>query len=206
MSWYSERHYGRIVGKHFDELYYRMFFKNGQKLLDIGCSVGNLLVQNPKHSVGIDIDNDQLKICKKRGLNCMNHNIERGLPFPGKHFDAVNCRHIIEHVENPMFLLREIHRVLKPKGKLVMLTPDIKVVKEHFWDEHTHKRPFTIESLERSAYDAGFRNYSVYPFPEGLFGMYKLFKLGLDPQSIKKIEKLYAGIFGDDTIILEAFR
>lgn len=204
MSWYSEQHYGKIVNNHFDELYYNMFFREREKLLDIGCSVGNLLVQNPKNSVGIDIDRDQLKICKKRGLTCMHHDIEKGLPFPKGHFDAVNCRHIIEHVENPMFLLREIHRVLKPKGKLVMLTPDIKVVKEHFWDEHTHKRPFTIESLDRSAYDAGFRNHSVYPFPEGLFGMQKLYRLGISPATIKKIEKLHARVFGEDTIILEA--
>jgi len=206
MSWYSEQHYGRIVNKQFDELYYKMFFKTGQKLLDIGCSVGNLLVQCPKYSVGIDIDMDLLKICKKRGLNCIHHDIEKGLPFADKQFDAVNCRHVVEHVDNPFFLMKEIRRVLRNNGKLVMLTPDIKVIKEHFWDEHGHKRPFTQDSLQRIAYDAGFRNYSVYRFPEGVFGMYKLYKLGLNPEVIKKIEKLYAKFFREDTIILEAFK
>ena len=206
MSWYSEQHYGKIINRHFDELYHKMFFEKGHRLLDIGCSVGNLLVHCSKDSIGIDIDTDQLNICKKRNLNCIRHDIEKGLPFEDKQFNAVNCRHIIEHVSNPLFLMKEIRRIIKRNGKLVMLTPDIKIIKEHFWDEHTHKRPFTIESLERTAYDAGFRNYSVYRFPEGLFGMSKLYRLGLNPEAIKKIEKLYAKYFRKDTIILEAFK
>jgi ubiquinone/menaquinone biosynthesis C-methylase UbiE len=206
MSWYSEQHYGKVVSDTFDEIYYMMFFRKGMKLLDIGCGVGNFLVQDRKNCMGIDRDKDQLTICRKRGLKAFQYDIEKGLPFRKNQFDAVNCRHIIEHVAEPSFLMKEVWRVLKPSGKLVMLTPDMKVVKEHFWDEHTHKRPFTKDSLYRTAYDAGFRTLEVYSFPEGLFGMRKLYGWGLNPKMIKRIEKIYGRLVREDTIILEAFK
>ena len=206
ISWYSEQHYGKAVNKAFDELYYNMFFKKGQRILDIGCSVGNFIAQDSKNIIGIDIDKEQLKICKKRGLNCIYNNVEEGLPFGDNFFNAINCRHVIEHLKEPLKLLKEIRRILRKSGKLVIMMPDLKRTKEHFWHDYTHKHPFIKESLVKIAYDAGFRNYSVYRFPEGVFGMQKLYKLGLEPLLIKKIEKFYGWLFREDALILEAFK
>lgn len=206
ISWYSERHYGKAVDKSFDELYYNMFFRKGQKILDIGCSVGNFLVQDRKNITGIDVDKEQLEICRKRGLNAKIHNVEDGLPFNEASFDGVNCRHVVEHLNEPLKFLKEIKRVLKKKGKLVLMTPDLRRAKEKFWHDYTHRHPFIRESLIKIAYDAGFRNYSVYRFPEGVFGMQKLYKAGLSPLLIKKMEKLVGKILMEDALVLEAFK
>lgn len=59
-------------------------------------------------------------------FECPCFDIERDdCPFPDDHFDAVMFCEVIEHlVENPVFALHEIHRVLKPGGVLVLSTPN----------------------------------------------------------------------------------
>ena len=44
--------------------------------------------------------------------------------FPDNHFDAVHSAHVIEHVYDPVALLAECRRILKPGGTLVILTPN----------------------------------------------------------------------------------
>ena len=47
-------------------------------------------------------------------------NIDRGLPFPSNHFDAVTAVAVLAFVFDPLHALDEIHRVLKPGGRLVV--------------------------------------------------------------------------------------
>jgi ubiquinone/menaquinone biosynthesis C-methylase UbiE len=50
---------------------------------------------------------------------------EQRLPYPDSHFDLVTCVETIEHLENFRALLREIYRVLKPGGVVIITTPNI---------------------------------------------------------------------------------
>jgi len=45
------------------------------------------------------------------------------IPFPENHFDVVLCNHVLEHVDNDIKAMSEIHRVLKPGGYAVMQVP-----------------------------------------------------------------------------------
>jgi SAM-dependent methyltransferase len=45
------------------------------------------------------------------------------IPFPDGSFDMALCNHVLEHVDDPAAALRELHRVLKPGGRLVCQTP-----------------------------------------------------------------------------------
>ena len=47
------------------------------------------------------------------------------LPYPDASFDLVTCSEVLEHVENYRSVLREIHRVLKPNGLMVVTTPNV---------------------------------------------------------------------------------
>ena len=49
--------------------------------------------------------------------------------MPSDSFDSVLCNQVLEHVFNPDYFLSEIHRVLKPSGKLLLTVPFV-------WDEH----------------------------------------------------------------------
>ncbi len=52
-------------------------------------------------------------------------NLNDPLPFRGGSFDAVNIVEVIEHIENQPQLIREINRVLKPDGRLLLSTPNV---------------------------------------------------------------------------------
>jgi ubiquinone/menaquinone biosynthesis C-methylase UbiE len=50
------------------------------------------------------------------------------LPFPSNYFDIVYSKNLFEHLSNPDFALREMRRVLKSEGKLVLITDYA-----HYW-------------------------------------------------------------------------
>jgi SAM-dependent methyltransferase len=201
MSHYSNKQYP--PREDFDKFYYHLFFKQGDKILDIGCSTGNFVAQDSKNIIGIDIDKDAIKIARERGLNVSEHDLTKKIPFKSNMVENINCKHVLEHLEDPLFLMKEIFRILKKNGKLILLTDKLT---KHFWDDYTHKRPFTEKSLEQLAYDAGFRKYEVYPFPSrGIFGMGFLYNRGVISRKFaKKIYKFFGKIFKQSGILLEA--
>ncbi len=204
MSRHYKQHYK--ADDKFDEIYYKIFFSDG-KILDIGCSTGNFLVQC-KDGVGIDCDKEQLKIAKQRGLKVFYHDCNKKLPFHNNSFDGVNCRHVIEHLEHKNILpfMKEIKRILKPNGKLILMTPDVKRVKGEFWHDYTHKHPFNKKSLYKACFDAGFSKIDVYNFVQGFPAMRLLYERNLIKiSSIKKIEKIAGKLYGK-ALLLEAVK
>ena len=98
------------------------------EILDFGC--GNKpyehLFINAKTYVGVDI--------KKSGHDHKNSKVDKfydgkNLPFPDNSFDSVVSFEVFEHIFNIDEILSEIHRVLKPDGKLLITIP-------FAWDEH----------------------------------------------------------------------
>lgn len=201
MSHYSDRHY--IASDDYDKFYYDMLFKKGDRILDIACSTGNFIAQDPKNIIGIDADEDSIKIARKRELNANVRDATKKLPFKDSSIKNVHCRHLLEHLEEPLPFMKEIFRCLKKSGRLVLLTDKMT---EQFWDDYTHKKPFTKRSLEQLAYDAGFRKYKIYEFPsQGVIGLGFLYKHKLvSSKSAHKIYKLYGKLLGTHSIMLDA--
>ncbi|MAG91777.1 hypothetical protein CMO83_03820 [Candidatus Woesearchaeota archaeon] len=203
MSHYSEKHY--IPSKEFDRFYYNLFFKKGDKILDIGCSTGNFIVQDSKNIIGIDIDMDAIKIARKRSVNAIHQKNPKKLPFRNETFNNVHSRHVLEHLEEPLGFMKEIARVLKKNGRLILFTDK---PNKHFWDDYTHVQPHTKKSLEQLACDAGFRRFKLYDFPlKGIFGVGFLFKYKIiSARLAKRIYYLCGKIFKQDGLILEAVK
>ncbi|MDP6667100.1 MAG: class I SAM-dependent methyltransferase [Dehalococcoidia bacterium] len=89
---------------------------------------------------------------------------EQAFPLPDNSFDAVFAKSVIEHLENWEHFLSEIHRVLKPKGTIVVMTPNWASQASNFYDDPTHLRPYTARTLDRVLRMTGFDNIRVEDF------------------------------------------
>lgn len=103
---------------------------NGRRLLDVGCGNGALLGLaggRYEQMYGCDLAEKALREVSLRGMKtaCADLNVG-ALPYKDNTFDCVTCLEVIEHVVDPLRLLRELHRVLRPQGRLVMTTPNIR--------------------------------------------------------------------------------
>ena len=100
--------------------------REGGSLLDIGCGAGDLMITMRDlgwHVTGVETDPQAAERALHRGLDVRNGGLEEAR-FAGASFDAVTMAHVIEHVHDPVRLLAECSRILKPRGSLVILTPN----------------------------------------------------------------------------------
>lgn len=108
---------------------------NPGNLLDIGCGSGKFLNQMRLAGwevQGIELDSKSAEIAsEKYGIKIKICSLEDA-KYPDKFFDAITMSHVIEHVSNPVLLLQESYRILKPGGYLVVTTPNI--------DSYGHKK------------------------------------------------------------------
>ena len=93
-------------------------------LLDVGVGDGfTIRLVKPKGEVtGLDFDPSELAAAKERGIT-PKEGSAYDIPFPDGSFDIATCFEVLEHLDAPMRALREIERVLRPKGYLVVSTP-----------------------------------------------------------------------------------
>jgi ubiquinone/menaquinone biosynthesis C-methylase UbiE len=98
-----------------------------REILDAGCGTGAILKRlgNPQKAVGIDLSPEAISFCRQRGLNNVQQADICALPFADASFDAVICSSVLYHqwVSDIDLALREMHRVLRPKGTLVINVP-----------------------------------------------------------------------------------
>ena len=147
---------------------------NGSKILDLGCGYQAELLINLtnkiKHGVGGDIYVKE-KI-KHQKITLVQVNVNQKLPFKEDSFDVVTSLALIEHITKPSVHLKEIYRVLKPGGKLLLTTPDKKskwlletaafklgiISKDEIAD---HKRYYDSSSLLEALLRAGFSRNKI---------------------------------------------
>jgi len=100
--------------------------KSRGRILDVGCAVGFFLGEVEAggwSGLGIDLSDYALSFCRKKGLKVRKGDL-KGVGLSSSSFDVVVSLQTIEHEVDPLFHLREIHRVLKPGGLMVLTTPD----------------------------------------------------------------------------------
>ena len=102
------------------------------RVLDVGCGsrpYAELVTQG--HYVGMDWESSSVR----DGRHADIYYNGTDFPLPDTSVDHVICTQVLEHVFNPTRFLAEIHRVLKPGGRLVMSVPFV-------WDEHEQPYDF----------------------------------------------------------------
>ncbi len=124
--------------------------KSSIKVLDIGCGSGLIAKEIKKmgYSVeGVDFSEEAVKKAVQNGINASVCDLDGGINKSDGKFDIVWAGDIIEHVFDPIGLLKEINRVLKNKGILILCIPSdvglvsrIKMLFGHSYQEITYKK------------------------------------------------------------------
>jgi ubiquinone/menaquinone biosynthesis C-methylase UbiE len=122
----------------------------GEQVLDAGCGTGLLLQQmaisvgDKGQVVGLDYSPDMLDMARHRCLNLANVELQQGsveqLDFESDSFDAVSCTQTLLYVKPVETALAEIHRVLKPYGRVAIIETDWRGLVFNSLDESLTRR------------------------------------------------------------------
>jgi len=142
----------------------------GMAVLDVGCGDGfalQILEQTGWRVEGQEVDPKAVAAATARGLRVRQGRLE-DCHFAENSFDAVTSSHVLEHVHEPEAMLRTMHRLLKPGGTLVAVTPNARSANlPRFggsWlnlDPPRHLMLFSPEALAELAGRAGFQRCAV---------------------------------------------
>lgn len=149
--------------------------KKGEKILDLGFGSGillKMLMDAGCKAYGTDISADAVAFFKKYNKKAKVKVDDAQSPdFPDNTFDKVVCSEVIEHVKKPEKLLKGVYRILKPKGKFIISTPNYtshwpliewmfdrsSIPKKRYQLREQHISKFNFFSLRRAMEKAGFK-------------------------------------------------
>ena len=158
---------------------------DGERVLDVGVGTGHMAFDMAQATsghnkiVGVDISEDMLNTCRDRCADLPNVSFEMAdlydLPFDEESFDVVLSVQVFEYLEDVQKALLELHRVLKPGGRLVLRDADWGTLiwksanparmahMLNIWDQHLAD-PFLPRTLAAQLNNSGFVDCAVRAF------------------------------------------
>ena len=159
--------------KIFPKLIPTLIENSNPKCLDIGTAQGHVPICLYKRGIKnwdvIDYDDIYFSdFSDKYGFKCHKVDVEKDkFPFKEETFDLIFICEVIEHISDSTNLLIECKRILRKDGILVITTPDISKIKEEFYEDPTHVKPFIKSGLSRLLRIIGFSKFKVSNFGTG---------------------------------------
>ena len=126
------------------------------RILDIGAGTGIILklLQDLGEAYGIELSLQAINFLKKRKLKrIICADADHPLPFKNDTFTMITCLDVLEHLEKDFGLLKEMIRVSRPGGHILVAVPALDI----FWSSHDvalhHKRRYTRKELLQMIHD-----------------------------------------------------
>lgn len=159
----------------------------GNRVLDIGCGNGMVLYNLRfcfRELYGTELSSVRVRISRKalRGLGARvtHNNADEGLKFPDNFFDVVTCVDTIEHLVDVFSAVREMTRVLRKDGRLVIVTPNVARLDRRLIFLLLGRFPATSAGnegfatrTERELLDGGHLHYFTFSMLEKLLDRYR---------------------------------
>jgi SAM-dependent methyltransferase len=124
--------------------------KKKQKILELGCGRGEFLnefVNSGLEGHGVDLSDYSKEFFSNLNFKKVDM-VNEKLPYEDNFFDIIYSKSFIEHFYYPEIIFLEAYRVLKHGGIIITLTPEWKFIYKSFYDDFTHRVPFTKDSLK----------------------------------------------------------
>ena len=127
------------------------------RILDAGCGTGRNLLEYGRlgEATGVDVSQQAVEFCRGRGLHNVRRAAVEDLPFEPSSFDLLLATDVIEHVDDDLPVLSELHRVAAPEARLVLTVPAY----QWLWSAHDesvhHRRRYTARRLRQHVVAAG---------------------------------------------------
>jgi len=186
------------------------------KILDVGCGTGaNLeMLLNFGDAEGVDVSDDALEFCRKKELK-VHKGLAEELPFDDESFDIVTALDVVEHLDDDVAGLKEMHRVLRKGGKSLVFVPAFMWLWGVQDDISNHRIRYTkrqiVERLEKAGFEVERATYANITFFAPILVGRTIMKLtGIKPESentinVSALNGLLGKIFSAERFWLSKF-
>lgn len=173
------------------------------RILDVGCGTGaNLeMLSQFGPAEGVDVSDEALDFCRKKGLT-VQKGLAETLPYKDETFDLTTALDVIEHLDDDVAGLREMHRVTKSGGYSLFFVPAFMWLWGVQDDISNHRIRYTKKQIVERIEQAGFKveraTYANFTFFAPILGGRVLMKMtGIKPESENNITiSSLNGVFG----------
>lgn len=184
------------------------------RILDVGCGTGAnlMLLSQFGDAEGVDVSPDALAFCRERGLQNVRLGSAESLPYADGMFDLVTAFDVVEHIDDDVAALREMRRVLRPGGRILLFVPTFMLLWGVQDEVSHHRRRYRLSELRRAVTQAGFEveraTYANITFLAPIFLVRVLMRLtGLKTTSenrinIPALNRFFGSILGAESTLL----
>jgi SAM-dependent methyltransferase len=138
----------------------------GARVLDAGCGSGRTLQELTRFGevAGIELDPDAAELARSRGHGEVQVGRLEELPWEEDSFDLITCLDVIEHTPDDRATLRELRRVARPGGFLLVTVPAYQALWSLHDEANHHYRRYGRRALRAAAQAAGWSVERVSSF------------------------------------------
>ncbi|MCM1154889.1 MAG: class I SAM-dependent methyltransferase [Roseburia sp.] len=198
-----QKNVGRFAGK-IQVHMFQPYIHSDETVVEFGCGGGYLLSNIvAKEKVGIEINDAARDVASKNNIKSVK-NIN---DIPDNYADVIISSHALEHVENPLGILKELYEKLKWSGKIVFYVPNESCDKEYRKsDINNHLYTWNCLTIGNLFKAAGYFVHSVEQVQEVWPGNYEKIEQEVSYELFEQLCKMGGKTYPDSSCLIVAYK